>query len=429
MENSSPFKTSKESAKAQPPSSSSSDSLSRQKERRLDILEDVLFPKNTPSSPASQTKSLLSPAALKSRKLLNFNESTSPKSQNVRLLPRTNTTKSVNHTKKYYREIPHTPEQVLDAPEILDDYYLNLLDWGSKNVMAVGLGQNVYLWNALDGSTHHLLQMTQENHVTSVSWDQDAKFLAVGDDSGKVQIWDPVKSECVRILNGHSARVGALSWNRSTITSASRDTVIHNHDLRSPNNVTASYRNHLQEVCGLKWNVTTQQLASGGNDNYLNIWDVRSTQSVYSFTDHTAAVKALAWCPFQSNLLVSGGGTADRTLKFWNTSAGSLINSIDTGSQVCAVQWSKHYHELVSSHGYSQNQLCVWDWPTLNRITQLSGHTSRVLHLVLSPDGTTVCSAAADETLRFWRIFDHNGGHGAKNSLPSAGKFNSAILR
>lgn len=35
----------------------------------------------------------------------------------------------------------------------------------------------------------------------------------------------------------------------------------------------------------------------------------------------------------------------------------------------------------------------------------MSGHTSRVLHLAQSPDGTTVCSAAADETLRFWKCF------------------------
>ena len=37
---------------------------------------------------------------------------------------------------------------------------------------------------------------------------------------------------------------------------------------------------------------------------------------------------------------------------------------------------------------------------------ELTGHTSRVLHMAMSPDGTTVVSAAGDETLRFWQIFD-----------------------
>ncbi len=39
------------------------------------------------------------------------------------------------------------------------------------------------------------------------------------------------------------------------------------------------------------------------------------------------------------------------------------------------------------------------------KVAEFTGHTSRVLHMAQSPDGTTVVSAAADETLRFWRVF------------------------
>ena len=38
--------------------------------------------------------------------------------------------------------------QVLDAPSLQDDFYLNLVDWSSQNVLAVGLGTCVYLWTA-----------------------------------------------------------------------------------------------------------------------------------------------------------------------------------------------------------------------------------------------------------------------------------------
>ena len=37
--------------------------------------------------------------------------------------------------KKYSRHIPQAPERILDAPELLDDYYLNLLDWNESNVL------------------------------------------------------------------------------------------------------------------------------------------------------------------------------------------------------------------------------------------------------------------------------------------------------
>lgn len=93
-------------------------------------------------------------------------------------------------------------------------------------------------------------------------------------------------------------------------------------------------RGHEQEVCGLKWSPSGAQLASGGNDNLLHVWSAAGGVPVHRLTAHAAAVKALAWCPFQSNLLASGGGTADRCIKFWNTHTGALLNSIDTHSQV-----------------------------------------------------------------------------------------------
>lgn len=40
------------------------------------------------------------------------------------------------------------PHQVLDAPALQDDFYLNLVDWSSQNVLAVGLDNCVYLWSA-----------------------------------------------------------------------------------------------------------------------------------------------------------------------------------------------------------------------------------------------------------------------------------------
>jgi len=43
---------------------------------------------------------------------------------------------------------PDKVVQVLDAPSLQDDFYLNLVDWSTQNVLAVGLGTCVYLWSA-----------------------------------------------------------------------------------------------------------------------------------------------------------------------------------------------------------------------------------------------------------------------------------------
>jgi WD40 repeat protein len=57
--------------------------------------------------------------------------------------------------------------------------------------------------------------------------------------------------------------------------------------------------------------------------------------------------------------LASGGGTADRCIRFWNTLTGQPMQCVDTGSQVCNLAWSKHSSELVSFlHILSSPQFC-----------------------------------------------------------------------
>lgn len=152
-------------------------------------------------------------------------------------------------------------------------------------------------------------------------------------------------------------------------------------------------------MCGLKWSnsfggvfdggggsgpnagfSSTAMLASGGNDNKVCIWDLRGNRRVtglgggiraspsrrngeestlvssggasgsentdlqipgdspvFKFHEHTAAVKALAWDPHVSGVLATGGGTQDGHIRFWNTSTGTILKELGTGSQVCSI--------------------------------------------------------------------------------------------
>mmetsp|Transcript_845 Transcript_845/g.1758 ORF Transcript_845/g.1758 Transcript_845/m.1758 type:complete len:569 (-) Transcript_845:109-1815(-) len=360
-----------------------------------------------------------------------------------------------NVTKSIGRRIPKTPSRILDAPELVDDYYLNLVSWSESNVLAVALGQCVYLWEAETGNIKHLLTLREEtDFVTSVSWVRDkgnSHYIAVGTNHNIVQLWDAEEERRLRSLDGHSARVGALSWNQHWLSSGGRDSLIVQHDVRSRNHVVSTYVGHTQEVCGLKWNDEGSTLASGGNENLLCLWDASMSRRGnnngngynnnhanfdssnigprLALTQHKAAVKALAWCPFHRGLLASGGGTADRTIKFWNTNSGAVLNSIDTGSQVCSLLWSKHQREICSSHGFSENQLILWKYPTMTKIQEFKGHTARVLHMDQSPDGGCVVSAAADETLRFWDVFGSPPNERKANNLAMGNFCGSPMVR
>lgn len=317
--------------------------------------------------------------------------------------------KLLRSPKKAVRKISKVPVKVLDAPDLQDDFYLNLVDWSAQNMLSVGLGSCVYLWNAYTSQVTKLCDLSSENNpVTSVAWTEKGDSLAIGTHSGDVQIWDTIKTKKINTLSGHTTRVGSLAWNDNLLCSGSRDRMILMRDLRSPIDSMKRLVGHRQEVCGLKWSPDKQLLASGGNDNKLLVWNLSSTTPHQQYSDHTAAVKAIAWSPHQHGLLASGGGTVDKTIRFWNTLTGQPLQFIDTGSQVCNLAWSKHSNELVSTHGYSQNQVLVWKYPSLTQVAKLTGHTLRVLYLSMSPDGESVVTGAGDETLRFWNIFSKN---------------------
>ncbi|KAI9489047.1 WD40-repeat-containing domain protein [Zychaea mexicana] len=308
------------------------------------------------------------------------------------------------------RHISRTAIKILDAPELQDDFYLNLVDWGNNDCLAVGLGSCVYLWNANTSRVTKLCDFVNDA-ISSVSWAKQGSHLAIGTNKGAVLLWDTETSRRVRTWSGHTSRTGALAWSSNILTSGSRDHKIYHRDVRSPSQYFRELNEHVQEVCGLKWNEEGTMLASGGNDNNLLIWSSHQNNLLWKFRDHTAAVKAIGWSPHTRGMLASGGGTADKTIKFWNAISGAAISSHDTGSQVCNVAWSKKTNEIVSTHGYasnsdnSSNQVIVWKANNMQRVATLSGHSSRVLYMSLSQDGSTVVTGAGDETLRFWDVF------------------------
>ncbi|KAJ1648869.1 WD repeat-containing protein slp1 [Dispira simplex] len=305
------------------------------------------------------------------------------------------------------RRILTTPERVLDAPGLLDDYYLNLLDWSASNLLAIGLDKAVYVWNADTGDVITLCEIDgPEDYIASVCWTADGSYLAVGTSDGDTQIWDPETQQKLRSMTGHQARVGCLSWCNHIVSSGCRDGSIWHHDVRVAEHKVGSLVGHTSDVCGLEWRADGAVLASGGNDNLVNIWDARSHVPKFTKASHTAAVKALAWCPWQTNLLATGGGSHDRRIHFWNATTAARLNSVDTGSQVTSIRWSLEYKELMTSHGFPDNLLTLWNYPSLSKIVDIPAHDTRVLHTAQSPDGQSVASVASDENLKFWRLFE-----------------------
>lgn len=346
------------------------------------------------------------------------------RSQYNRPLKAANTTSA-----QFRRRVLTAPERVLDAPGLVDDYYLNLLDWSSGNQVAIGLERNVYVWSADSGTVNPLLECSPDTYVSSVKWSGDGAYVGVGLGTGEVQIWDVEEGAKLRSMYGHDTRVGAMGWSKHVLSSGARSGLVFNHDVRIAQHKIAELASHAGEVCGLEWRSDGAQLATGGNDNLVSIWDARSLNAPkFAKTNHHAAVKALSWCPWQPNLLATGGGSHDRHIHFWNTTTGARTNSIDTGSQVTSLRWSSHYKELASSSGFPDNSISLWSYPSLVKNIEIPAHESRVLHSCLSPDGQMLATAAADESLKFWKLFEKKPGQSTV-SAASGGSTKEGMAR
>ena len=86
---------------------------------------------------------------------------------------------------KAARKIAPNPFKILDAPGLQDDFYLNLVDWSSQNILAVALESAVYVWNATTSTVSELCDLADSgDQVTSLNWSAKGGHLSVGTKSG-----------------------------------------------------------------------------------------------------------------------------------------------------------------------------------------------------------------------------------------------------
>lgn len=315
------------------------------------------------------------------------------------------------------KKVPTAPERVLDAPGLVDDFYLNLLAWSLTNLLAIGLEDTVYVWNASTGSVGLLCELPNKTMVTSLKWSEDGSYISIGKEDGFIEIWDIETNTKLRTLNcdNHLTRVASQAWSLHVLTSGSRIGNLYHSDVRVPQHFSHKFEDtHLAEICGIEYKSDGQQFVTGGNDNLVCIWDARQAnlnkQPLFTKRTHKAAVKSLLYCPFQNNVLATGGGSSDKTINFWNTSTGTRINSIETESQISSLNWgysSGTGVEVVATHGFPNNNISLFNYPTLQKTGEITqAHDTRILSGCLSPDSLTLATVAGDENLKFWSIFD-----------------------
>ncbi|KAJ8633167.1 hypothetical protein MRB53_026503 [Persea americana] len=181
----------------------------------------------------------------------------------------------------------------------MGDYYLNLLDWSIGNILAITLGNTVYLWNASNGFSSELLTVDEENGpVTRVSWAPGGQHIAVVLNSSVVDLWDTTANQKLTTLQGgHQGRVGPLSWNNQILTTGGSDSIIINNDVRVRR--LFDLIDTGSQVSSLLWSKKKRGLLSShaAMQNQLILWKYPSMDKIAELNDDVSRVLLTAQSP------------------------------------------------------------------------------------------------------------------------------------
>ncbi|GAB7348985.1 hypothetical protein MBLNU459_g7966t1 [Dothideomycetes sp. NU459] len=287
-------------------------------------------------------------------------------------------------------------------------------------------------------------------------------ILAIGRADGRITLWSPFDRD-PRFDSEQPAPVSCVCFSSKTFKRASiRDTElkvptehlligdeaghVYLYSVEWPNEVDrdlfgwhgsmtllARLTLHTQQICGLAWSPDGDFFATGGNDNMLFLFETRkvlrplpnSAPTVHVRSGGTtnplpgqgtvlsiipgqesqhwtlnAAVKALAFCPWQPSLLAAGGGSNDRAIHFYHALSGATLATIDCAAQVTSLVWSRTRREIAATFGFAQPdhpfRVAVFSWPGCDTLVKIPWFgEERALWAVAYPGGP---NTSVDET-------------------------------
>jgi serine/threonine protein kinase len=166
-----------------------------------------------------------------------------------------------------------------------------------------------------------------------------------------------------------------------------------------------TYRGHSNDVQAVVWSPHSQRIASGGDDNTVQVWDAADGGHVFTYHGHSDPVHALAWSPDGRRIASAGN---DKTVQVWDAADGGHVFTYHGHSDlVDAVRWSPEGSRIAS--GSWDRTVQVWDAANGGNEYTYRGHSDFVDAVAWSPNGRRIASGSNDGTVQVWDAAD--GGH------------------
>lgn len=284
--------------------------------------------------------------------------------------------------------------------------------------------------------------------VTAVAYSPDGKWIASAERDGAVQLWDTKGSRLAVRLQGHLDDVNDLAFSPDSrlLASAGDDQVVRIWEIGSGGSprILSDFSN--LAAYGVAFSPDGTLLAVACEDARVRLWDTRTWAQSKTLTGHTGPVRKVIFFPdglrvascsqdgncrvnslasdaavttfaatakgpdshiisaFSSDgSVLATSGWSDRTVRFWSTESGELIDSGGASeSSIRSLAFSPDDRWLVA--GTRNGCLWVIDRTANYTARHRLGHISDLRGFAFSPDGRSLITGGGEGGVKAWNM-------------------------
>ena len=251
------------------------------------------------------------------------------------------------------------------------------------------------VWDVSSAKTVKVLTDYAENNFVVPSYLSCGTLLAAGVKSSKVSVWDVESNEKLGTFEC-CGNVSVTSFSNGIYLAVASPFEFSIWTAGGvPNN--SSLPEHTHVPFSLTFSPDGQTLISVGS-GLATCWDIVKKQRQQMLSHPQTVIRAIHFSSAENMRVI---GSSENILCTWDVDSPNIPSALtEHQKSVCTVACIPTKERWASAD--IEGKLYVWDGD--RKLTTLDGHTDAIISLAFTPDGNRLASASEDNTARFWDV-------------------------